>query len=163
MTRRVVGRFGRLALGFSPVIIALAGFIGLFRWMQPSPVAAGALTAVFAIFVLGYSLFLGNRESRRLDEVQRASLAFASANGWVWGGFATIVLLMVPAFMDGLVDLVNALASRHGNVPPDMTNHLAMRMAVSLGIVLVMVMQTLAIVVFSIVWHRRMGGSGESS
>jgi hypothetical protein len=74
------------------------------------------------------SLFLGKRESRRWDEVQSASVGFASANSWVWGGFATILLLMVPPVMNWLVDLVNAVVQRAGHGSPDMTNHLAVRL-----------------------------------
>jgi hypothetical protein len=159
MTKRVVGKFGRLALWFSPNVIVLAGFVVAIRWMKPNPVIAEVLSAVAAIFVMGYSLFLGKRESRRWDEVQSASWGFASAHGWVWGGFATMLLLMVPPVMNWLVDLVNV----RGTGSPDMTNHLAVRLAFFCGTGLVMVMQTLAFVVASVVWQRRMGGFGEQS
>jgi hypothetical protein len=160
MTETGVGTFGRLALWFAPNIIVAAGFFAVLRWLKPeNPVVVQALTVVVGVFVLGYSLFLGKRESLRWDEVQRASQGFASANGWVWGGFATMLLLMVPPVMNWFIDLVNVL----GTGSPDSTNRTAVRVAFFCGIALVMVMQTLGIIVFSVVWWRRMGGTGEQS
>src|SRR5689334_13294231 len=163
MAARGLRKLGRLALWFSPVMIAAACFVLAIRWLSPGPVVSEVLSAVLGIVVLGYCLFLGHKESRRWDEVQRASQGFASANGWVWGGFATLVLLMVPPVMDWLVDLVNAVVNARGTRTPDITNHLAVRMAFAFGIVLVMAMQTLAITVFTVIWNRRMGGIREQS
>jgi hypothetical protein len=44
--------------------------------------------------------------ARVLDEVQKAGVGFAHSNGWVWGGFATILLLMLPPVMNWLIDTV---------------------------------------------------------
>lgn len=161
MTETVVGKLGRLALWFSPNVIVLIGFVVAIRWIKPSPAATALLSAVMGIFVLGYCAFLGKRESQRWDEVQSASWGFASAHGWLWGGFATLLLLMLPPVMNSHVELVNALVQRAGNSSVDMTNHLAVRLASVGGVVLVLVMQTLAIIIASMVWRRRMGRPGE--
>ena len=162
MRTSVVGKFGRLALWFSPNVIVLAVLIVALRWMKPTPVVAAALSVLFAIVVMSYTSFLARREARRWDEVQRASWGFACAHGWISGGGATILLLMVPPVMNWLVDRVNTLVNASG-APPDVANHVAVQMAFTLGGTLVMVMQALAIIVASFVWKRRMGGNGEPS
>ena len=165
MTKRLVGKFGRLALRFSPVVIVAASFFGALLWMKPqNAVVVQVLTAVTAIFVVGYSGLVGKRESRRWDEVQRAGWGFGSAHAG-WGYFATMVLLMVPPVMNGLVSLVDAVVERagHHRLSPDMANHLAVQLAFWCGITLVVVMQTLASLVANVFWWRRMGGFGEQS
>lgn len=157
MAKKVIGKIAQDALQFSPVVIVVVGFFTAILWLKPNAAVVSVLTAAASIFVMGYTLFLGKMLSRRWDEVQRASVGFANTHGWVWGGYAALVLLMVPQVMNWLVDLVNELGSH------DMTNQLAVRLAFFFGVILVMVMQTLAIVVASIVWQRRMGGIGERS
>jgi hypothetical protein len=176
MAKNILGKIGRGALWFSPVVITFAGFVAVTPWLaRHSPAGTQVLTIAFGIFVLGYALFLGHRSTRGLDEVQKAAGAFASSNGWVWGGFATILLLMLPPVMNWLIDMVNALAMpRAFGGSPGSTNprvaatvaffnrRAAITMAFVFGAALVMVIQTLAIVVFSFIWQRRMGGNGES-
>jgi hypothetical protein len=159
MTQRVAGKFGRLVLWFSPVIIVAVCFLATITWLKPTPGVVQVLSAAAGIFVLGYSLFLANRESRHWDEVQRASQGFASAKGWVWGGFATLLLLMMPPVMNGLVDVANVV----GGQSVDVSRHSPVRVAFFFGVTLVMVMQALGIAVASRVWWRRMGGIGEKS
>lgn len=164
MTKRVAGKFGWLALWFSPIVIVPAGFAVGLLWMKPkNPVVVEVMTAVVVIFVLGYSHFLGKRESRRWDEVQRAGWGFASAHAG-WGYFATMLLLMVPPVMNWLVELVNAVVEHagHHRLSPDVANHLAVQLAFWCGITLVMVMQALAHVVATVVWWRRMAGGEQS-
>ncbi len=177
MAKSVVGKIGRGALWFSPVVIALAGFIAVTPWLtRHSPVATQVLSIAFGIFVLGYSLFIGYRMTRGMDEVQKAGAAFANSNGWVWGGFATILLLTMPPVMNWLIDAVNALAMPRTIVGPAGTTsprvaatvaffsrRAAITMAFEFGATLVLVIQTLAIVVFSVIWQRRMRGNAERS
>jgi hypothetical protein len=176
MTNKSLGKIGRAALWVSPVAIALAGFVAVAPWLnRHSPAAAQVLTIAFGIFVLGYALYLGNRATRRMDEVQRAATAFAHSNGWVWGGFATLLLLMLPPVMNWLIDMVNALAMPRMSGSPGVTNphveatvaffsrRTAITMAFIFGATLVMVIQTLAIFVFSIIWQRRMRATPEPS
>jgi hypothetical protein len=175
MTSKPLGKFGRVALWFSPLLVALAGFVAVTPWLtRHSPAATQVLTLAFGVFVLGYSLYTGHRMARVLDEVQKAGAGFAHSNGWVWGGFATILLLMLPPVMNWLIDSVNALAMHRTSVgSPGITdshdaamvafpNHrAAITMAFFFGATLVMVIQMLAVVVFSVIWQRRMGGTGE--
>jgi hypothetical protein len=157
MAARQLGTFGRITLGyFLPVGIALAVFIFATKLLHPRPMISEGLNVAFTIFVLGYSLFMGRNEARRLDEVQRAGAGFANSNGWVWGGFATLFLLAVPPVINGVVDLVMKLPP----VGPTDTR-LGVRLGLTFGAVLVMVMQALAIVVASIIWGRRMRGSAK--
>jgi hypothetical protein len=86
------------------------------------------------------------------------------------------LLLMLPPVMNWLIDVVNALAMPRTIVgTPGITNprvaatvaflnrRAAITMAFEFGATLVMVVQALAIVVFSVIWQRRMGGNGERS
>jgi hypothetical protein len=157
MTNTRLGTFGRVMLGyFLPVGIALAVFIFATKLFRPQPSITAGLNVAFTIFVLGYSLFMGRSEARRLDEVQRAGAGFANSNGWVWGGFATLFLLAVPPVINGVVDLVMKLP------PVGPTNtRLGVRLGLTFGAALVMVMQALAIIVASIIWGRRMRGSAK--
>jgi hypothetical protein len=164
MTKSVVGKFDRPALWFSPVVIVVVGFFAVLRWLKPqNPVVVEVFSAVLAILVMGYSLFLGNRLQRGLDEVQVASQGFAIAKGWVWGGMATALLLTVPPVMNSLVDLVNAVVNVLGSASPDMINQNAVRLAFFCGFALVMLMQTLCVAVAAVVWWRRMGRTGQQS
>ena len=152
-------KLGRLALWFSPVVIVAGGFLGALFWLKPRNVlVVEILTAAVAIFVMFYSGFLAKKESRRWDEVQRAGWAFGSAHGGC-GYLASIVLLMVPPVMNWLADLVNAVVQRasHGHLTPDMANHVAVQLAFAFGITVVIVMQTLASAVATVLWWRRMG------
>jgi hypothetical protein len=158
MTKRVIGKSGRLALLFSPIPIVAVGFLAGLWWFRPSRVIAEVLTAVAAIFVVGYGGFVGKRESGRWDEVQRAGWGFGSAHAG-WGFVATMLLLMVPPVMNGLIDLVNAVVAHagHHRLSPDVANHVAVQLAFWFGITLLTLMQTLASLVATIVWWRRMG------
>src|SRR5215813_2956157 len=155
MTKGTVAKFGRFVLWFSPNLVALAALAIALSWIKPRPVVAEVMNAVFVIFVLGYTIFLARRAARPWDEVERASWGFATGHGWASGGFAAIALFMVPPVMNWLVDLVNGMAQRASHGSPDLANQLAVRMAFSFGGILVMVMQTLAIVVAGRVWKKR--------
>jgi hypothetical protein len=163
MTKSVVGKFGRRALWFSPVVIVVVGFFAVLWWLKPqNPVVVEVVSTVLAILVMGYSLFLGKRLQQGLDEVQVASQGFAHTHGWVWGGMAAALLLSVPPIMSWLVDLVNAVAML-STQSPAMANQTAVRLAFFCGFALVMVMQALGVVVAAVVWWRRMGGMREQS
>jgi hypothetical protein len=157
MTTRRLGTFRRVTLGyFLPLGIALAAFVFATRLLHARPLVTGGLSVAFMIFVLGYSLLMGRSEARRLDEVQRAGAGFANSNGWVWGGFATLLLLAVPPVINVAVDMVMKLP------PVGSTDiRLGVRLGLTFGATLVMVMQALAIIVASVIWGRRMRGSAE--
>jgi len=164
MTKRVVGKFGRLALLLLPVVFVVAGLLVAMPWVkQQNPAVAKFVGEVGVIFVACYGIFVVLRQQRRMDEVHLASQGFANSYGWLWGGVATIFLLLVPPVMNWLVDLVNATVKARGAGAPDTTNHLAVQLAFFYGISLVMLMQGLGVCVASVVWWRRMGGLGEKS
>ena len=164
MAKRVVGKLGRLALWLSPVFIVVASLLIAMPWLkQQSPALARALGEVGVIFVACYGIFVVLRQQRRLDEVHLASQGFANSHGWLWGGVATTLLLMVPPVMNWLVDLANSTARVRGAGSPEAAHHLAVQLAFFYGISLVMVVQGLGVCVASVVWWRRMGGLGEKS
>ena len=159
MTTKRLGTFGRITLRFFlPVGIGVALFGAAIKLLHPRPGIVEVLSAAFTFLVLGYSIFMARQEARRWDEVQRAGAGFANSNGWVWGGFATLFLLAVPPVINGVVDVLL-------NVRPagSIDTHLAMRLGLTFGATLVMVMQALAIAIASIIWGLRMRGSGDPS
>jgi hypothetical protein len=159
MTTKRPGTFGRVTLRFFlPVGLALVGLVATIDLLQPRPAVTQSLRAAFTILVLAYALVMARQEVRRWDEVQRAGAGFANSNGWVWGGFATLVLFGVPPVINGVVDALMKLP-----LAGSTDTHLAMRLGLTFGAALVMVMQALAIVIASIIWRRRMRGSGEQS
>lgn len=164
MTKRVIGHFGRAVLWFMPFVIMCVGFVVAMPWLrQHNPALAEILRPVGATLVLGYAFFMVLRVlkwQRRLDEVQVASQGFANSYGWILGGLATVLLLLVPPVMNWLVGHVNAAVNALGAGSPDRTN-LAVRLAFFVSISLVMVIQGVAVSVASVVWWRRMGGLGE--
>ena len=164
MSRQDRGKSGRLALWFSPVVIVAAGFFAILRWARPTPVVAEVLTAIAALFVMAYSGFLGKRASRRWDEVQRAGWGFGSAHAG-WGYFVTMLLFLVPPVMNWLIDIVNAVVDHagHHRLSPETANRVAVQLAFWFGITLVMLMQSIASAIATVVWWRRMGRAGEAS
>ena len=159
MEKRVVGKCGRFALLFSPVVIALVVLaVAMPLVKQQSPAIAKALGEVGVVFVACYGIFIVLRQQRRMDEVHLASQGFANSYGWLLGGVATTLLLMLPPVMNWLIDLVNATAQARAGGSPDVTHHLALQLAFFYGISLVMVIQGLGVGIASFVWWRRMGG-----
>jgi hypothetical protein len=157
MTTKGLGTLGRITLGFFlPVGLAVAAFVAAIKLLHPRPLIAEVLTAALTLLVLGYSLFMARQEARRWDEVQRAGAGFANSNGWVWGGFATLFLLGVPPVIDRVVDALMSVRPAGS-----MDVHLAMRLGLTFGATLVMVMQALAIAIASVIWGLRMRGPRE--
>jgi hypothetical protein len=94
MTTKSLGKISRQALLISPIVIALVSFFAVLHWLKPRNAAfVLVLSAVFAIFVMGYSNFIARRVQRTLDEVQIASQGFASFRAYVWGAGTTVLLL----------------------------------------------------------------------
>jgi len=159
MTTKPLGTIGRLAMFFLPVGAVCAMFLVAMHLLHPRPLVVNVVTAATTFLVLAYALFMARQEARSWDEVQRAGAGFANSSGWAWGGFATLFLLALPPIMNGAVDAVMEIpgAARSTDI------HLGVRLGLTLGAALVMVMQALAIVVASFIWRRRMRGSGEQS
>jgi len=159
MTKRVAGKFGRRALWISPIVIVMGGFIAAFHWLKPQNASfVMVLSAVVAIFVMGYCSFLARRVQRRLDEVQIAHQEFANSRGWVWGLYATSLLLLLPPVTNLLIDLASMLSTGS----PDRSNRTSVQVALFLGLGLVALIQTVCIIVAAVIWERRMGAPEQS-
>jgi hypothetical protein len=160
MKKSALGRLGRMVLWFLPAVVVVAGLAVALPWLkQQSPALARSVGVLGVIFVMGYSLFVTQRQQRRLDEVQLAMQGYANSRGWIWGGMATVLLLLVPPVMDGLVDLVAVFGTGSANT----TNPLVIRLAFFFGVALLMVVQALAVSIAALLWWRRIGGPGEPS
>jgi hypothetical protein len=155
MTTRSPGKIGRSALWIAPIVIAFFGFFGVLFWLRPHDTAfVLVFTAAVSIFVIGYSNFLARRLGRRMDEVQIASMEYASFHGSLAGMGVTILLLMLPPFTNQLIDVADFLTAR----APDMvTRHrAAMLLALNFGFMLLVLVQTACKIVAAVVWQRRM-------
>ncbi len=161
MTTNPLGKSGRYALlWYSPAVIVVVGFFAALPWLvQQNDTFVLALTAAASIFVMGYGLFISHRLQRHLDEVQIASQGFASSRGFVWGAMATILLLIPPPVTNWLIDLANMLSTGS----PDMSDRGAVRLALFFGLILVVFIQSVALIAASAIWQRRMGGMRERS
>lgn len=153
MATMSLSKFGRSVLLFSPIPIAAIGFMTSLYVFKPRNTAMVlVLSAAMAIFVMVYAGFLARRVQRRMDEVQLASQAFSTAHGWVWGMGIMTLLLVVPPVTNPLIDLANWMATGSA----DKSNRASMLVAIAFGYMLVVVLQTLCIVVASMIWERRM-------
>src|SRR3546814_6161785 len=94
MTTHPLGKIGRCALWFSPVVIVVVGFLDAIPWLeQQNDTVVLAVTAVASIFVMGYALFLPHRLQREVDEVQIDIAGVPSSRGWVGDPVATVLTL----------------------------------------------------------------------
>lgn len=138
---------------FLPLLFVVAGFLAAMPWLRhQSDTLVLVFTAAASVSVMGYSLFLSSRLQRHYDEVQIAAGGFAAARGWVWGAMSAVALLLVPPVANGLVDLANTLGtgSRHTS------DRDAVRLALYIGFMFVVVLQLVAVIVASVIWQRRM-------
>lgn len=143
-------KFGWNALWISPVVIVPVAFFAFMPWLkQQSDAIALGIAAVAAIFVMGYSLFLAARVNRHLDEVEIAGQRFAQAKGLTIGSVAAVLVMLIPPLMNALVDLANTI----GGGSPDK----AVKLGITIGFMLVVLLQTLGVVGASIWWERRLG------
>jgi hypothetical protein len=158
MAPKPLGRIGRFALWFSPIVIAI-GFIALW-WLKQEGAASAAVAArVLAISLIVYVTFFSYRQQRRLDEVQIASQGFASLHGWAKGTLVAVLLLMIPGVTDWLVDLVNIQSTGS----PTLTDRRAVQLAFGYGAALVVTLQGLGWLVAHAIWWRRVGRMRERS
>lgn len=152
MTMNVPAKIARCALWVSPLVIAPAAFLASIPWLKQQDGAIGLwIAAVTAIFLMGYSLFLAARVTRRLDEVEIAGQRFAQAQGWIIGVFAAGLVMVFPPAMNALADLANGI----GAGSPDK----AVRLGIVIGFMLVVILQTLGTAAVSVWWGRRLRGS----
>jgi hypothetical protein len=145
MATRHLGEIGRWALWFSPLVIVPVAFFALGPWEND------AVPAVCAIFVAGYSIFLGARVNRHLDEVQIAGGRFAQTKGMTIGIFAAVLVMVFPPSMNALTDLAKTV----GSASPDQ----AVQVGIVFGYMLLVFLQAVGLVAASIWWERRLGRS----
>lgn len=144
-------KIGRVALWFSPVAIVVGTFIAMLPWLkQQHDAIVMGIAAAASIFVMGYSLFLAARANSHLDEVQIAGQRFASVKGVTLGGVAAVLVLMFPPAMNALVAMTNV----HSTGSPEQS----VKLGIYIGLMLVILLQTLATAAVSIWWDRRLRG-----
>jgi len=165
VAKKIVGKFGQLALWVSPVVVVITGFfLTLPRVARQHPGFAQGLTILVALFVMGYSGTVAQRlqRLRPLDEVQVAQQGYAHTHGWSWGAGITVLLLMIPPVANWLIDLILALVNTTG-APREVMVRTALQVALFGGISLLVVIQTLCVIVAARVWGRRMADEGHPS
>jgi hypothetical protein len=152
MAMNNLAKIGRWALELSPLVIVPAALVAAQPWLNQQNDAISKGSAVAAsIFVMGYSLFLAARVNRRLDEVEIAGQRFAQTKGMTYGCFIAVLVMMFPPSMNALVDLANSI----GAGSPDK----AVKLAISIGFMLVVLSQLLAMLAVATWWGRRLGRS----
>lgn len=148
-----LAKFGRYALWFSPVVIAIVGFFATLPWLkQQNDTFALALSVAVAIFVMGYAHLISRKLQLRMDEVHVASQGFAISHGWTWGTTTAVLLLSAPPVANGLIDLASTMSTGS----PDMSDRGAARLALFYGFLLVVFVQPIAVIGASVIWWRRM-------
>ena len=148
MAVAVFGKLDRWAL-WSPVVV-IPALLALMPWVENDFIGFAV-----AIFVTSYSIFVGERTNRALDEVQIAGQRFAQTKGFVIGVFAAVAVLAFPPSMNALVDLANTVA----NALHEGSRDKAVRTGIGFGYLLLLVMQGLGMLACSIWWNRRIGRS----
>lgn len=138
-------------LRLSPLVIVPAAFWALAPWLDDQTDAVETIVAVtFALALMTYCIFLAASVNRRLDEVQIAGQRIAQTRGMTLGVLIAALLLTFPPSMNALVSLAETIASDR----PEK----AIRVAVVVGFMLVVLLQTLAMFAVSIWWERRVYG-----
>jgi hypothetical protein len=151
MTINQLEKFGRWVLRISPLVIAPVAFFVSQPWLKQQDAAIALGIAVAAsIFLTGYGVLLAVRVGRRMDEVEFAGQRFASAQGCVIGFFAAVLVMAFPPAITALANLATSIGAGSQDE--------AVRVAITIGLMLVGVLQTLSIVAVYIWWQRRMGG-----
>jgi hypothetical protein len=162
MTTKAITRIGRGALLIAPIVIAIVGFFTVLLWLKPrNTTFVMVLTAVVSVFVMAYAHLLSRRVGRRMDEIQVASMQFASFHGWLWGTGTTILLLLLPPVTNPLIDLADAMTAG----AQDMTtrHRAAVLLGFYIGFMLLVLMKTACTIVAASIWHRRMSATPERS
>jgi hypothetical protein len=150
MTRHPPSKFAKTAL-WAPILIVPVAFFASLPWLEEqSDTVILGIAAAAATFVMGYGTFLSGRANRRLDEVEIAGQRFALTKGMTIGTFVAVAVMTLPATMNLMVNVANALA---GGSPDK-----AVRLGVFIGFILVVLLQTLGSVAVSFWWGRRIRG-----
>jgi hypothetical protein len=141
---------GRTALWFVPIVAVPAAVLVSLPWLrQQEQGVVFAVVGVAAAFVLLYSFVLAARMNRRLDEVEIAGQRFAQTQGMTIGWTVAVLATLFPPSMDALVGLAQSFSGSPEN---------AVRLGIVLGLMLVVVLQTLVMFAAAIWWARRVVG-----
>jgi hypothetical protein len=140
----------RIALCLAPVVLVAGGFLSSAWWIKQTfgETAVLIIASIAAIFVMAYSLYLSVRVQRRLDEVQKASGAASAKWGSIIGPIAFVLLLMLPQFQTGMTAIVSKLAAD----PGETVDTTVVTLAMTLGFVLVVILQTIATIIANAIW-----------
>lgn len=144
-----------ILLWMTPVLIVIVGFFASLRWLSRLDDAVVlAVSAAVGVSVMAWSLVVGARHHRQLDEVERASNQFA----WTWGATAgsvcTVLLLMLPPFRSLIVDLSTTVAAiRAGS--EELLEHKSLVLAFTLGFVTLQLLQLVGTVVAASWWWAK--------
>jgi hypothetical protein len=147
MAMNHLGEIGRGALWFAPLVVIPVAVFASQPWLKQRN---DAITLGAAICLMGYSVFLAARVNRRLDEVEITGARVAATKGMTMGWVAAGLVMSFPLSMNTLVDLANAI----GSGSPDK----AVKLGITIGFMLVVVLQTLGMFAVSIWWHRHIVG-----
>ena len=142
------GTIVRGVLWAAPAILVPALFLASLPWLDDQPEALSlGLAAAAAIFVMGYGIFLSARINRRMDEVEVAGLRYAQTKGMTIGMVAAVLVMMLPPAMNALADVANRIGSGSSDE--------AAKLGITIGFVMVVILQTLGQAGVSIWWRRR--------
>lgn len=123
-------------------------FLLAIPWLkqQPDWIVYGC-TAIAATGTIACSLLLAMRQYQRSDEWHRSAVQFSSHWGWLAGGSLVVILLAVPHLQASII----ALAGRLGDVSaPD---ERLVLMTFILGVICVILAQTICALVFGAGWR----------
>jgi hypothetical protein len=142
----------RAAFKIVPLVLVPVVFFAAKGSLASSFGASGArlIGAATSIFVMGYALYLSAHVHRAQDEVQKASAGFAAQWGTAAGQVAFLLFLMLPPF----VDIATAIVSDFVDGPAGAIDRRVVRLAMTLGFMGVVFLQTIGVFVFNAIWWK---------
>ena len=153
-TRRFV--FQSLLLAFGTVLImivlVLFALIAATPWVETrtgGPMFS-VIAAVVTIFTLSFANYSAFRWYRGQDEVQQASIGFATKWGVPAGQAAFVLLLLLPPFRDFITVVVSEVAGGPGMT---VDQHVVL-FAMALGFCGVVLLQLIGTLVVGAIWWR---------
>ncbi len=143
----------RLALGLLVFVLLIVALAVTKTWLKTTIGGTMFTLVVLVVTILGmsYSNYLSFRFHDGLDEVHKASAAFAARWSMPAGQTAFVLLLFLPPFKDFMTSLV----IEFGGPGPGMTvDRSVVVVAMALGFIGVVMLQAIATVVFNVVWWK---------
>src|SRR5690606_19672244 len=138
-------------LRLSPLVILPVALFALAPWLDDQSDAVETTVSVgFAVLLLSYSVYLAARVNRGFDEVQIAGQRIAQTKGMTIGLYIAVLMVVFPPSMDVLANLAETIASG--------SPEKAIKVGITIGLMLVTVLQALAMFAVSFWWERRVYG-----